>query len=399
MKDILIIAHFTHVPGEKGNSRFHYIANLINKDENSVELITTSFSHRIKEQRKVCDNDMKSLNYKLTMIYEPGYKDNVSLRRFYSHYKLSRKIKKYLDMRKKPDVIYCAVPSLSVANVAAKYAKKNKVRFIIDVQDLWPEAFKMVFKIPILNNILFYPMKKKADKIYSSADEIVAVSRTYADRALKVNNKCKDAHVVFLGTQLSEFDKYAKINDEYKKEPYEIWLAYVGTLGYSYDLISTINALQLLKKEGYNNIKFIVMGDGPLKNKFEEQARVNNVNCLFTGRLEYPKMVSLLCMCDIAVNPIIKGAAQSIINKVGDYAAAGLPVLNTQENKEYRDLVEYNHLGYNCINDDVKDIAEKLKLLLNKKEMEDFGKNNRKLAEEYFDRQISYKDIINLITK
>ena len=42
-------------------------------------------------------------------------------------------------------------------------------------------------------------------------------------------------------------------------------------------------------------------------------------------------MVGMLGVCDIAVNSISKGAAQSIINKHGDYAAAGLPVVNTQE--------------------------------------------------------------------
>ncbi len=36
------------------------------------------------------------------------------------------------------------MPSLDVAKVAAKYAKENNIRFIIDIQDLWPEAFRMV---------------------------------------------------------------------------------------------------------------------------------------------------------------------------------------------------------------------------------------------------------------
>ena len=72
------------------------------------------------------------------------------------------------------------------------------------------------------------------------------------------------------------------------------------------------------------------MGDGPLKEEFENYAEEKKVDCQFTGRLEYEKMVGLLCSCDIAVNPIKKGSAGSIINKVGDYAAAGLPVINTK---------------------------------------------------------------------
>ena len=49
---------------------------------------------------------------------------------------------------------------------------KNDVRFIIDVQDIWPEAFKIILNIPVLSDIIYYPMKKQADYIYSAADEI-----------------------------------------------------------------------------------------------------------------------------------------------------------------------------------------------------------------------------------
>jgi len=51
-------------------------------------------------------------------------------------------------------------------------------------------------------------------------------------------------------------------------------------------------------------------------------------------------MVGLLCACQIAINPIKSKSAGSIINKVGDYAAAGLPVINSQENEEYRRLIK-----------------------------------------------------------
>ena len=44
------------------------------------------------------------------------------------------------------------------------------------------------------------------------------------------------------------------------------------TLGHSYDLTSVFDALEILKRKGYNNLKFIIMGDGPLKKKFEGYA-------------------------------------------------------------------------------------------------------------------------------
>lgn len=398
MKDILIIAHFTQVPGEFGNGRFNYIAEKIDKQKANVEIVTTNFSHRTKKQRNVTNEQKQSISYKLTMLKEPGYTKNVSLKRFYSHYVMGRNLRKYLSNRKKPDVIYCAVPSLDVAKIAAKYAKKHNVRFIIDVQDLWPEAFEMVFNVPVIKDIIFYPMKRKANYIYSTADEIVAVSQTYADRALKVNNKGIGALGIYLGTELAYFDNLAEQNKITDKPNDEIWLGYIGTLGHNYDICSVIDALKILKDKGINNIKFVVMGDGPHKSKFETYAKQLGINVVFTGRLGYDKMVGILKSCDIAVNPIKQGSACSIINKVGDYAAAGLPVLNTQESNEYKELVEGYKAGFNCINGCALDLSEKLIDLINDEKLkEDMGRNNRKLAENLFNREKTYNKISNLM--
>lgn len=399
MKDILIIAHFTQMPGESGNGRFNYIAEKIDKTKSNVEIVTTTFSHAKKSERTEM-NGFANLDYKLTMLNEPGYKKNISLKRFYSHYIMGKSLKHYLKKRHKPDVIYCAVPSLDVAKVAANYAKENNIRFIIDIQDLWPEAFKMVFNIPFISNIVFKPMKKVADFVYTSADEIIAVSDTYLKRALEVNKKCRNANSVFLGTELDYFDTLVKSNKPLKKPEDMIWLVYAGTLGHSYDLTTVMDALIILKKQGINNIKFIVMGDGPLKEKFEIYSKEKNLDVEFTGRLEYGKMVGILSMSDIAVNPISPNSAASIINKHADYAAAGLPVLNTQESIEYRELVEAYNMGYNCESRNAKDLSEKL-LLVSKDETlrKMMAYNSRRLAEEKFDRKQSYRKIIELIEK
>lgn len=393
-KDILIIAHFCSDFDYEGNNRFNYLANLIAKCGHDVELVTSDFSHEKKEKRNGVN--LEKLEYKVTFINEPIYKKNVSLKRFYSHYVMGKNLKKYLSNRKKPDIIYAAVPSLDVAKVAADFAFKNNIKFMIDIQDLWPEAFKMVFNVPILHNLLFYPMKKSADYIYSTADEIIAVSDTYRDRALKLNKKVNTGYSVYLGTNLDSFDEIPNDIECNKRD--KIWLVYVGTLGNSYDIPSVIDALQIIKRNGIKNIEFIVMGDGPLKEKFNRYAENKGINVHFTGRLPYSKMVSILKNCDIAVNPIKKGSASSIINKVCDYAAAGLPVINTQESSEYRELIHKYESGFNCNN--VNELVDKILLLNNDEKLRRrMGRNNRRLAEEKFDRNRTYKQIIKLINE
>ncbi len=396
--DIVIVSQYLRdiESFESNNSRFVYIAKMLAKsNKNNIEIITSDFNHSKKKKFNAIG---ELAGVKITACHEPGYPKNVCLKRFNSHRKLSKNIKEYLEKRKKPDIIYCAIPSLAVGKIVVQYAEKNNVRFIIDVQDLWPEAFKMVFKIPLLSNAIFYPMKRQANYIYKCADDIIAVSDTYRDRATSVNKKYKNKLTVFLGTNLEYFDKCKEENIKHYNDNI-IRIAYIGTLGHSYNIKTIIDALELLK-EKYNNLNFIVMGSGPLKNQFEAYAKDKNINCEFTGRLEYPEMVGTLCSCDIAVNPITHGAAQSIINKVGDYAAAGLPVINTQENLEYRNLVEKYNIGYNCENSNKQDIANKIEILIKDKKLrKELGNNNRKLAEEKFDRRITYTKICDLLEK
>ena len=390
--DILIIAHFVTEFEKEGTSRFVYIAEQLSQ-HHTVELVTSDFDHITKRQRTVLNH---SLQTKLTLLEEPSYPRNVCFKRFVSHARFGENVKKYLASRKKPDVIYCAVPSLECAYYAAQYAQKNGVRFIVDVQDLWPEAFKMIFRLPLINDILFSPMKYKADKIYSCADVIVGVSKTYCQRAKTSNKKVDKMVPVFLGTKLDNFDQYV-VDNRQSRAADEFILGYCGTLGHSYDIRCVLDAMRLIKERGYHKVSFWVMGDGPLKSDFEAYANKHDLKVVFYGRVAYEKMCGLLSSCDVCINPISRGAAQSIINKHGDYAASGLPVINTQEAAEYRELVESYHCGINCHCADSESVAEAIIYLMEHPENRiAMGQNARKLAEELFDRKTSYTKIYEL---
>ncbi|MBE6619165.1 MAG: glycosyltransferase family 4 protein [Ruminococcaceae bacterium] len=395
--DIIILADFSGKFNGKGNNRFQYIANLLAKDHD-VEILTSDFSHGTKKHFD--EKPDESLPYKVTMLHEPGYPKNVCLRRFYSHFVWGKNVKKYLKKRKKPDVIYSAVPTLTAAYEAAKYCKKNGIKFIVDIQDLWPEAYEMVFNVPIISSIIFAPFKWIANGAYKRADEIVAVSQTYIDRALKVNKTASSALPVFLGTNLDDFDKLNEANKcEREENDNDVLIGYVGTLGHSYDIECVIDALDILKNQGYSNLKFLVMGDGPLRARFEQYARDKGVDATFTGRLDYGVMVGRLCVCDIVVNPIVPKAAQSIINKHADYVASGIPVVNTQESPEYRKLVEDYNMGFNCECSNAEDMAEKIKILTDNADLrKEMGENARRCAREKFDRKNTYTKIVSIIT-
>lgn len=397
MKRIVIIDHFSKAPNEPGNNRFIYLAELLCRYGFDVEIITTTFAHLKKQQRKIDAQLYSDLPYQYTMLPEPGYPRNVCLKRFYSHYVFGKNLASYLETMERPAAILAAVPSLDVGKAAGNYCRKHGIPFIVDIQDLWPEAFKIVLKLPVVSDLVFLPMTMQANRFYGQADRIVAVSETYMRRGLSCNRKDREGLCVYLGTDLARFDESCIYIDVEKPED-ELWIAYAGTLGHSYNIEIIFDALNCLPDTLEQHVAFHIFGDGPYLERFKNYAKNCKIRAVFHGRVDYAVMAANLSKSDIAVNPIVKGAAQSIINKHADYAAAGLAVVNTQECTEYRKLLERYACGINCDVESVQQVADALqKLIENPNMRKQMGANSRKMAEALFDRRSTYQQIVKTI--
>lgn len=382
--DIVIVSEFSESFAKDDNDRFLYLAKTL-AEKHETELVTSTFRHSLKSRRT---EPADAWPFKITFLEEPGYPRNICLQRFRSHRVWGRNVLKYLEGRKKPDAVYCAVPSLTAPAKIAKYCEKNRIRFIIDVQDLWPEAFRMALDIPGISSLVFAPFARLAGESYRRADAVCAVSESYRARALRDNRKTTDGCAVYLGADLEAFDRYAAEHPFDRKDE-EILLGYAGTLGTSYDLPAVFDAMRRLNRP---ELRLVVVGNGPLEESFRQQAE--GLNVTFTGRLPYEEMCGVLKSCDIVVNPIVGTSVATIINKHGDYAASGKPVLNTQNSEEYRALVEEYRMGFNCRSGDAADLAEKLGRLADDPALrEEMGRNARRCAEERFDRAKTYRKL------
>lgn len=397
---IIIVSNFSGaLEGARAKGRFMYLGEMLCERGHDVELIASDFSHARKKHHTPVSINLNAYKTKITLLHEPGYPDNISVKRLWSHYVWGRNVERYLKGIEKPDMIYCAVPSLTAGVHAAKYCSKNNIKFMIDVQDLWPEAFQMAIKNKLLQKV-FLPIEWYVNKIYGTADAVIAVSETYANRALTVNKKDAKGLSVFLGNDGALFDE-ARNSQVIEKSSGILQLCYIGTLGYSYDLKCAIDAVALYNKEkGLPHLQFVVLGSGPLQGEFEKYAKQKQVDALFWGRVPYQEMVARMCVCDIVINPIVKGAPQSITNKVGDYALSGLPVVSTQENEEYRRLVDKYQCGINCECGNAEEVANAIAMLAKDVDLrKTMGENARRLGLERFDRRYTYKAIVELIEK
>ncbi|GAA0796596.1 glycosyltransferase [Faecalicatena orotica] len=400
MKKIAVITMGVRLNGEKGYTRFRYLCDFLTDAGYQVDLITTTFQHWEKAQRDI--EKIKNEDYKfgIKFIYEPGYKKNVDLKRIQSHKTAAKNLTELLEKEGGYDLLYAEIPPNDVALAAAEYAKRKGIPFVADVNDLWPEAMRMVLDIPVISPILFYPLQRDAEKVYSLVSGVIGTSDEYRDRPFQNQSRSVPKATVYVGNEIAVFDKGAQDNDEVVvKLDGEFWVTYAGTIGTSYDIRTMVLAGEELAKRGHKDIHIKILGGGPMKEELEMLANDRQIyNVEFVGYAPYDKMAAYLKKSDILVNSFVRKAPQSIVTKIGDYLAAGKAMINTCMSPEFRNKVEKDGFGINIEPEDVNILADAIEQLYeNEDQRLEMGKKARQIAEEQFDRPKAYRKIEELI--
>ena len=232
----------------RGYTRFRAIAEALVNAGFEVDLITSTFQHWDKAQRDTTLSCYTGLPYRVRFIYEPGYSKNLDVKRILSHRVFARNLRAFLlgrfaDKPRAYDLVYSEIPPNDMALACAEVARNNGVPYVCDVNDLWPEAMRMVLDIPVVSDVLFSYFTVNAKAAYRCADGVVGSSDEYRDQPLKYGVKVPLAKTVYVGTDIARFDQGAAANASRVQKPEgEFWVTYAGTLGASYDIGTLIEA-------------------------------------------------------------------------------------------------------------------------------------------------------------
>lgn len=400
-KRVVLVNRAVYLPGEGGYKRTMYLFDMMRRNGYHPILLTSDFNHYKKQARNTTTFFEQHKDYKdsVVFVHTPVYSKNISLKRYLAEKEWTKNVKTwFVNHSNEVGAVMLSMPDMNTILAIKEICKNNNIEMIIDVRDLRPEAFRVIVKNEALYKILLNPMKRKADRAYASADKLFAVSNEYLERGSEANKKAKLKKAVYIGAVINMFDAgVSEFASGIDKNSDEIWLTYAGTLGESYDLYTCIDALEIIQKEEKYNVRFMILGQGPEAEKLKQYVESNGIsNVTFVGFVEYKKMAAYLSKSDITINAIKKRGSQSIINKVADYFAAGIPMLNGCVCKEQQDMVDKYSVGLNYEPENVESLVSALnKLLDNPALCHTYGKNARRLAEEKFDREHSYFDIIN----
>ena len=405
-KRIAVVTQGVKLPGEeRGYTRFRVIAETLAQAGFEVDLITSTFQHWDKAQRHALARSYRYLPYRIRFVHEPGYKRNLDMGRIMSHARFARNLRDFFETEyyENPPgyaLIYSEIPPNDMARVCAEVATEHGVPYVADVTDLWPEAMRMAINVPLVSDIAFAPFARDAKRTYELLSAAVGTSDEYAARPDADRDEPCERLTVYVGNDLAAFDCEAKdrANDVQKPDG-EIWVTYAGTIGASYDIRTLVDASRICAATN-PSIRVKILGDGPDRNELEEYAASIDAPADFLGYAPHDLMAAYLCASDMTVNSLVKQAPQSIVTKIGDYLAAGIPLINTGSSPEFKSKVEYDGFGVNVEAENAEALADViLQIADDTQRSAEMGCRARAIAEEQFDQRHSYQRIAELVER
>lgn len=327
---------------------FILIAAKIKKDLPDVEKIGRVEVHRLGKG-----------NYfdKLRLIFQ-GAKKAESLGRF--------------------DVLWLIMAASFAGWPALNYKKKhNEVPFVLTLQE-GDSRFRIYSRV-----FWWWPWFKQ---IFKKADKIQAISNYLAEWAKSLGAK-GEVKVIPNGVDIAKFQP-VNVDVEFHKEDLK------KKMNLSSDTKIIVTASRLVPKNNIPNLieamrslpknyQLFVVGDGILKEEIMKQIVLSNLRgrVRLFGEVDHGMLPVVLWTSDVFCRP---SWSEGLGNAFLEAMAAGLPVVGTKVGG-IPDFLKDGETGLFCRPDDPKDIAEKIKRLVEDRELRDKIKENgqRLVAQNY----------------
>jgi len=391
MTNIWIINHYAITPEMTGSTRhYDFALELIKRDYN-VTIFSSSFRHQGKrEESKLKKNEkwkiekINGINFiwiKTFPYQKNDWRRVVGMTYFmYRAYWLGRKIIKIKKDINRPNIILGSSPHLLSVFSAYWLSKYYKTKFIMEVRDLWPQTFVDMGKIkensPIIKilRILEKFLYKKADKIII----LPPLAKNYIN-SLKIDEN----KVVWISNGV-DLSKFVLPNPNNNKK---IQIIYSGAFGLANAVEMILKAAEIIQKQNYKNIKFLLFGNGPEKEnliKYTEEKRINNLKIL--SSVSKKEIIKKLIGADILMVHFKKSKIHQYgvsFNKLFDYMAASKTIIFAVD--AGNNPIEDANCGISIPPENPEKMAEAIIKLYNMspEERQKMGENGRKYVEKY----------------
>jgi glycosyltransferase involved in cell wall biosynthesis len=271
---------------------------------------------------------------------------------------------------------------------AVRLARKKKAKLIFNVSDLWPESAE---KLGIVKNKFLLGISYRLERwIYKNSFFITGQTQGIVKN---ISNRFPDKKVYWLpnGVDLNFYNPSSKLQDWRKEKKFsedDFILLYAGIIGHAQGLeVILKSAEKFISKD---KIKFILLGNGPVKDELMEQKnKLNLNNVFFFDAVSKDKMPAIVNSISASIIPLkklelFKGAIPS---KIFETLAMQKPVLLGVEGEAKDLFINEGNCGLAFEPENPEDLAKKILVLYNdRKLLQKLGENGRNYVMEKFNR-------------
>lgn len=370
--NIAVVNPFDPLPGEGFRpGRYATLCRHLAEAGHDVTWYTSTFWHEFKRPRdaEVVCAAADALGYRVVLGRAPGYRRNVSLARLRDHAVLARHLRQlWREGDHRPEVVLASLPPPGLVRAAADWADRVGARLVVDVQDLWPETFRRFWPPGLgwLHPIVFAGVARAAREAYRRAAAVTAAARGYLEHARPFLAPGTPAEVLHLGVDLAAFDAGVAPLETFDlaKPAGRKWVFLGGAIRSYIDVPGVAAMMAALRDRGRDDVELVVVAPSPSDEPLrQEVARRGVANVRFLGYRPYDQYASIAAVCDVAVLPQRPEALVFYPNRVFDYLAAGLPILNTAAGEVAEVLADHD-AGLTCDAADPPAWADALERLL-----------------------------------
>jgi len=341
----------------------------------------------------------------LRFLPGPGYRRNRSPRRWWHHRRVAAAFAREAARLGRPDVLFCCLPTLELAERSVAYGKQAGVPVLIDIRDLWPDHYLTLaphwLRLPL--RLALIPDLRRARRALRGTDGITAISPSFLEWGLRHAGRGRRPSDGVLAMGYPSAEPPSTVEQERLRAQLaerlgvgadQVLFSFVGTFSSSFDLVTVVRAAAALKERGESRMRFVLAGDGDQAAALRARAaRLDNV--VFAGWLNEPSIRALLGLSAAGLAPYCVGASMSLPNKPYEYMAAGLPLVSSLPG-ELEKLLADERIGLHYRADSVEQLAEMVTWLAkHPAERTAMGERARRLFDQRFRADVVYPALVS----
>ncbi len=247
---------------------------------------------------------------------------------------------------RRPDLIVATSPQFFGALGGCVLAAVRRVRFVLELSDLWPDSVVAVGAMK--RNIALRWLEKVEFWMYGRAVRIVALTKGFQANLVRRGVDAGKVGVVINGVDLSRYAPRGKDRELARRwglADEHFVVGYIGTHGMAHALENVLRAAAL---DCNSDIRFLFVGAGAERERLVAEAQQMGLrNVVFVPAQPKETMPAFWSLCDVALVHLkdIPLFETVIPSKIFEAMGMGLPILLAAPEGEASEILKESAAG------------------------------------------------------